>query len=409
MSSRQLILILVAAAILGAIGWLLFNRGASSWESKPAIEGKRIVSFPLNDVTHITITEAAGTLNLAKKEEEWVVRERADYPANFEQVSRLLRKIWELKPVQQVKVGPSQFGRLNLTQPKTGADGGTLIDLKGNDEKRIAALLIGKQYLKKSEQGFDRGAGLPAGRYVMPEDGSNQVSLVSDAFTEVTSKAERWLSRDFVKVEKPKTITLATSTPTKNWKVVRDTDAGPWKFADAKSSEDVDTVKTNALASSFGHINFADVLDPNAQPAVTGLDKPSVLTVETFDGFAYSLRIGKLSGENYPMAVSVSANLVRERSAAPDEKPEDKKKRDEEFQNKLKTLEEKLTKEKKFETRIYLVSKSTIEQMLKERSALIKTPPTPTPSVTPSGQAQPPIKIPTPGQRKGSTKPHVTP
>ena len=35
MNSRQLTLILVFAVVLGAIGWILFHRGARSWESQP--------------------------------------------------------------------------------------------------------------------------------------------------------------------------------------------------------------------------------------------------------------------------------------------------------------------------------------------------------------------------------------
>ena len=65
--------------------------------------------------------------------------ERADYPANFEQVSRLLQKIWNLKPVQTLQVGPSQLGRFELVEPANGAKGGTLFELKDKDEKRIAA------------------------------------------------------------------------------------------------------------------------------------------------------------------------------------------------------------------------------------------------------------------------------
>jgi len=409
MSSRQLILIVVIAAVLGAIGWLLFNRSASSWESRPATQGQKILSFPLNDVTHITIKDSAAALSLAKHKGEWVVRERADYPANFDQVSRLLRKIWEMKPVQQVKVGPSQFARLNLTQPSTGTNSGTLVELKGNDEKRIAALLIGKTYFRKSQQNFDQGAGFPAGRYVMPEDGLDRVSLISDPLTDVTSKADRWLNRDFITIEKPRTIALMASIPEKNWKVVRDNNSSPWKFPDTKPGEEVDPTKAAGLASSLAHINFADVLEPTAQTDVTGLDKPSVLTIETFDGFAYSLRIGKLNGENYPISVSVSANLVHERSPAANEKPEDKKKLDEEFQGKLKTLEEKLSKEKKFENRTYLVAKSTIDQLLKNRSDLIKAPSSPSPSVTPSSQLRPPAKSSPPGQGKRPTNPLGSP
>ena len=92
MNSRQLALIVVFAAVLAAIGWILFHRGARSWESQPTSGDAKVVEFPLNDVAHIALKDGTSELNLVRKEDAWVVRERADYPANFEQVSRLLRK-----------------------------------------------------------------------------------------------------------------------------------------------------------------------------------------------------------------------------------------------------------------------------------------------------------------------------
>src|SRR5207237_9958927 len=137
---------------------------------------------------------------------------------------------------------------------------------------------------RKPEQPAADRPGYPAGRYVMPEDGSKRVVLVSEPLEEVNLKPERWLSRDFVVIEKPKSITLATETPEKNWKLVRESESGPWKFADAKPGEEVDPPKGTSLASGFAHINFADVLEPNAKPELTGLDKPSTVTFAPFAG-----------------------------------------------------------------------------------------------------------------------------
>ena len=52
--------------------------------------------------------------------------------------------------MQEVKVGPSQFARLELTEPRAGANSGTLVDFKGADDKRLAALLLGKKISEKS-------------------------------------------------------------------------------------------------------------------------------------------------------------------------------------------------------------------------------------------------------------------
>ena len=321
-------------------------------------------------------------MNLTKKKEEvWTVRERADYPADFDKVSALLRKLWELRPVQDVKIGPSQLARLQLGEPSADANSSILVDLKGAGDQRLSALLLGKTFLKNSEQMPGPSGGFPAGRYVMTQDGANRVFLISDALAEAETKPEQWVSHDFARVENPKVIAVAGPTPDLNWTLTRESPTTPWKLADAKAGEDLDAAKTSGLTNIFAAGSFVDVLAPDVPAAETGLDKPSTVRIETFDNFAYEFRIGKLMGENYPILVSVKADLPKERTAAADEKPEDKAKLDQEFQARQKQLADKLEKEQKLAARPYLIAKATIEQLQKDRSAFMaEKKPSPSPS-----------------------------
>ncbi len=378
MNSRQLTLILVVAVVLGAIGWVLFHRGTRSWETQPAAGDGKVIEFPLNDVAHITIKDATGEVNLARKADVWVVRERADYPANFEQVSRFLQKVWNLEPVQTLQVGPSQLGRFDLIEPaKDTKTSGTLLELKNKDDKRVAALLVGKQYLKKSNQSFGPGE-VPAGRYVMPKNNVKRVALISDPLSDLVTKPERWLDRDFIKIEKPKSIAFVGATPEKQWKLVRENESAEWQFADPEPGEELDNTKAQPLASSISSFNFTDVLDPQ-----TKLENPSTVTIETVDGFTYTLKIGPLKGETYPMTVSVEAKPSAPATPTPNDKPEEEKK----------SPAEKLAKEKKFEGRPFLIAKFAVEQLLKNRADLIKTEPSPTPTPSePVASPKPPVR-----------------
>jgi len=157
------------------------------------------------------------------------------------------------------------------------------------------------------------------------------------------------------------------------------------------------------------------VLAPDAAVAETGLDKPSTVRIETFDNFTYELRIGKLTGENYPVLVSVKAELPKERTPAAEEKPEDKAKLDQEFQTKQKQLTDKLATEQKLPARPYLIAKSTIDQVMKDRSALLaekKPSPSPTAATSPAGPnptslLKPPV--PNTQQAPSPTKPAPSP
>jgi hypothetical protein len=405
MKGKQLLILVVLVVLLGGIGLWLQKRNQSSWSESGAGAGAKVVEFPINDVTHVIVKGPGGELNLVRINDEWTVRERGDYPANYEQVTGLLRRLWDLKTVQTVKVGPSQFARLELVEPGKGEGSGTLLELRGKDDANVAALVLGKKYLKKSEDGPMEMEGFPAGRYVMPL-GGNKVSLVSETLDDVEAKPERWLRKDFIKIENPKSIALAGTTEPMHWTVTRDTATAEWKLEGAKPDEKLDQNKVSPIASALANPSFKDVLARDAKPEETGLDKPSTVTINTFDEFSYVLKIGKLTNEAYPVQFTVSANLAKERTPAKDEKAEDKTRLDEEFKAKNKRLEEKLAAEKKLEERIYLVEKFSIDALLKDRAALLaeKKPETPpaanapgTPGApAPAPAAHPPISVTTP-------------
>ena len=413
MKGKQLTLVLVLLVVLGGLALFLRQRKSATWSDTATTSSGKVLDFPLNDVSQITIKEAGTELNLVKKDDVWKVKERADYPADFAKVSALLRKLWELKPVQDVKIGPSQLARLQLTEPAAGASNGTLLDLKGAGDKRIAALLLGKKYTRNQDQPAAEGGGFAVGRYVMGQDGSNRVYLVSDTFDEIQMKPEQWLSHDFIKIENVRSIALTGTTPALNWKLVRDAATSPWKLADAKPGEELDNAKASAVASMFSYGSFADVLTPDAPVTETGLDKPSTVHLETFDNFVYELKIGKLTGENYPVLVSVTGEPPKERTPAADEKPEDKAKLDQEFQAKQKQLTDKLANEQKLQARPYLVAKSTIDQMLKDRASLMaekKPSPSPASAASPAGpKPGPQLKPPAAGPRSIPSPPKASP
>jgi hypothetical protein len=405
MKGKQLALLLVLVVVLGGAWYFLSERNRASWSETGGAGGK-VVEFPINDVARLTIKSSTGEVNLVRKDSGWTVQERADYAANFEQVSDLLRKLWDLKTVQEVKAGPSQLPRLELVEPGQGTNAGTLVEFKDKDGKTLNAVLLGKKHMRKSEGGpHDFGGGFPTGRYVKALAGA-KISLVSESLDNVEPKPESWLQKDFLKVENPKSITVVGPTDAQRWTVTRESATAEWKLADAKPDEKLDTAKASPLSSVFAAPSFNDVLAADAKPEDTGLDKPTVATIETFDGFRYELKIGKASGDNYPVLTAVSANFPKERTPGKDEKPEDKTKLDDEFKAKQKTLEEKLAKEKKFEGRAYLVPKFTVEPLLKERAGLLPDKPAETTSTPPAPGAVPPAPgaaSPTPG-----TKPPIS-
>ena len=101
---------------------------------------------------------ARTTLNLARRDNLWRVRERGDYPANFSQISGLLLKLADLKIVQTEEVGPSQLGRFELLPPGAQTNSGTLVEFKDQSGKTLNTLLLGKTHMAKAARQFTDAA-----------------------------------------------------------------------------------------------------------------------------------------------------------------------------------------------------------------------------------------------------------
>jgi hypothetical protein len=372
MNRKQLTLLIVLGVVLGGLGYWVYHKKEAGYERGTATseEGTKLLKgLPDNairDVSQITLKQGTNEVNLAVQGERWTVKERGGYPANFNTISETVRKLWDLKVARAVEVGPSRLPQLKLTK----ADG-TLVDLKDDKGKSIASLTLGLQTSKemREDSPFGGGGSFPNGRYVMRGEDAKTVALVSDALN-VEAKAEDWLNKDWFKVERIKSVAVTTTNATNNWKLSRETDGAEWKLADAKPDETADSSKTSGLNFLLSSPSFNDVLvDPKTE--TTGLDKPIVATLETLDGFTYTLKIGKAVGSedsaNHAMQIGVTANFAKQRTPGKDEKPEDKEKLDKEFAAKQKPLEEKLANEKQFEKWTYVVPKWTLENLLKDR------------------------------------------
>ncbi len=375
MNRKQLTILLVLVVVLGAAGWLVRQHDSNSWQSAGQTIGQKLLpDLPVNDITQITIQSGTNELNLAKHDSIWCVRERHDYPANFSQISDLLLKFADLKVAQTEEVGPSQLGRFELLPPGAGTNTGTRIEFKDTDGKSRGSVLLGKNHLNKpaANSQFGGGEGWPDGRYVMA--GGKAVALVSDPLENVQAQPAPWLDQDFFKIEKPRSIAVQFPEATNSWKLTRASETNDWQLADVKSGEKPDASKISGVTSPFASPRFTDVLPGDTKPEVSGLTNLTTLTVTTFDGFTYAVKIGPEKNGDFPVALSVTAELPKERPAGKDEKPADKTRLDQEFKNRHQTLADKLARETKFEKWIYLLPSYTVEFIIKPRGELLTEP-----------------------------------
>jgi len=371
MNRNQLLIVLVIGLVLGGAGLYLNRQKAASYQSTAKTDTAKLLGdFPVNDVAHITIRQSTNQVNLVKGE-VWTVTERGDYPANAGDIIELARKLWDLRSAQSQKIGESQLGRMELLTPdKGGTNSATLVELRGKDGKVIRSVLLGKKSMRGgADDGFG-GGGFPNGRWIYLPEKPGTTYLVSEAFAEIEPKPERWLNKDFFKVEKVKSLAVNSPNSTNSWKLTRETESGEWTLADATPEEKLDAAKTSGFAFALSSPGFTDVV-LGAAAEQAGLDHPTIVTLDTFDHFTYTVKVGSKTNDSYAITVTVGADLPKERTPGKDEKPEDKEKLDKEFKEQQKKFEEKLANEQKFSKWTYLVSGWTVDSVLKERLQLL--------------------------------------
>ena len=402
MNKRQVTLLwIIALALGGGVAYQKFGRTQSIAATTARVAGQTLLeSFPASDVATIDIQGSGSTTNLVKKDGKWVVSQRDDYPANVTTVNEFIRTLEALKVTQGIQAGPSFAPRFGLDESASSADkrgvtatfknaaGGDLV--KVSIDRRVAA-----------ENPASPFGGAPNGRFIRNHNDSTGIYRVNESFGSLSEDPKRWLADGFIQVEKIKTITV--TQPDKAdvaWKLTRETEDGAFTLDGAAAGETLDTTATDPFKTLFSYARFEDVIPAAKTAERTQPTGKRVATIVTLEGFTYTLTFTSLkpsatpppapnpanpqppATDNYALTVAVSAELPKERKKAEGEKPEDAKAKDTAFTERLKTLTERLAKEKSLAGRSFEISKFTLESLLKERSALIKkdAPAAPAPS-----------------------------
>jgi hypothetical protein len=357
--SQRIVVILVLLGLAMAGAALVVQQRERATTPAGQIGQPLLKTLKAAEVAAIAIREPLATLTLERKGERWTVAEKGGFPADLDKVTELVVKMIGLRVGQSEPLGEKDRVRLLLAEP--GQDGaGTLVEFRGADGKPLAQLLVGKKYFKREPENAARA--LADGRFVLlPEDPKN-VYTVADPLALATAKSAEWISKEGVSIERVKSLE-AKLADGESWKIERTTDGPDWKLAGAKPAEKLDTPKANAASYSLNSLGIEDLA--SGKPDELGLDSPAIITAATFDGLTYTLRIGKLADEKYPVQVQIEGAL--EKSDKPDEKVADKA-----ADKKAGKNPERLERERALKDYVVLVQRSRLADTLRKRGELLE-------------------------------------
>ena len=331
MNARFVAILVVLLVVLGGAALLAQREDRAQRPQNVATLGQPLLKdLKAAAIARIRITEPKSVLTLERKEEGWVIAEREGFPADLAKVRDFVVKMVGLKIAQSEPIGEKDRARLSLDSPTA-----TQLEFVGADGNPLAKLLVGKKIFRSEPENPEKAPG--DGRFVLSPADDKTIYMVSDPLSQTTAKTSEWIDRRSFQIEKVKTLDVRYPGG-EGWRLERAGDNAPWKLAELKPGEQVDSSRANAATYSLGLLELADVAPKGVSPEATGLDKPTRLTATTFGGLSYAVRIGKLEGQDYYVTLE---------SGGAD-------------------------KDKLFTQRVLLIAKSRLEDTLKKRAELVE-------------------------------------
>ncbi len=171
MTTRNLVVLVGAAAVIGGAAWCL---SSGSRPSGATLNGKAV--FPKIDMSEVARVELGDKLRLAAGDRGWVVETYHNYPADHAKLAENLLKLTELKVGQVVR-----------GKKLESADALTLKDASGRE---LASLQLGEKHAK---WGHGRYAAF-AGETVLVSDSLDAFGADGKAWVETKIVDTPWIS-----------------------------------------------------------------------------------------------------------------------------------------------------------------------------------------------------------------------
>jgi hypothetical protein len=254
------------------------------------------VAHALNarEVTHIHIeSKKGGTFDVTfEPSKGWVLPQRADYPASFDEVKKALVAIAAMETVEPKTDDPQLFHYVDLDAPPKGD--GIAITLSG-DKGVLTKLIIGKSVMI----GDDSGIGL-----FVRKANESQSWLVKSP-SEIKASPSDWMDKTVVNIDRSR-VARVDVRPAKGpaYTVSRNA-PGDESFAVSplpKGRELAYAGVADSVASAITDFSFEDI-----QPAASfDFSNAAHMTVHTFDGLDVTVEAVKQGDATWARLIASS-------------------------------------------------------------------------------------------------------
>ena len=417
MSRLQLLILWILAIVSGII---FFNSkhvpDSNTSETKLEVGDALVANSLVNTLDGLKISSGDKTTTLKKIENRWSVVEKGNFPADINQVSRLISNLSETKVAQGVPASSEYYDRFDLDPAAS------------ETEKKPESITLMKEgeedvelFLGKSRESTGGGGG-SAGRFVRLANDDSGVYVTQQSFSALASDPDNWIVKTLSLVEEG-AIKVEVSAPGdenfKPWSVSRKSAIDNLLLDDLTEDEETKINDTSPLKSLFTSTTFSQLLSAEEAKEKSADKGTREVRITDSSGsvFLFTLTPEKVEvpedapkdqsaatePANYILSFKVVNGPTRPEAPAEDASLQDKAN----FEARLENMGDiKISVEnnkKTYEGLFLLVNKASVTALLKNRTDLVQVKKKEAPKTT---VTTPPVAVPKPsGPPPGIARP----
>lgn len=231
----------IALALLIAIG-LIQHVGSKKQTPKTGGDATLFQGLELNAIDSVEVSQDSNSVQLMKKDGQWVVKSLYDYPANFRKLADALRA------ASEVKLGrPQRTANVDATE-------------YGFDHAKSIVMNSGGKEAVKIEVGAQREASESAGwarQHFIRKDGKDPIYLVDYDFRPFNTDSDQWIDTELLNISPSDIVSVSVGD------VALHSVSNTWTLADLnEATEEFQTTEANRLRSALQYLNCSSIADP---------------------------------------------------------------------------------------------------------------------------------------------------
>ena len=272
MSTRNLIIAIATIAVV-VVAWKISQQKAPETELVAHRLYPELID-QLNDANRVSIKTVENNTELAKLNDQWVVANRDNFPAEFADVKSALLNLAQVSVIEQKTSTPDLYEKIGVAGIEQQGSKSILVHVEDANGGELASILIGNER---------SGNNLETPNYYVRK-ANDAVALLVEGDLDIDDEPREWMNTDVVNVA-AKRVRKVTVNRTDETPIVasKESHNDPYLALEGIPTGFIATSRSSV--SAFGglllNLKFENVA---AAAKVDELQPRTVAEVQTFDG-----------------------------------------------------------------------------------------------------------------------------